>query len=79
MEYGLKEYLWGGGACSLGASMVKNLPANVGDTDSTPDFGWSHMPQSNYAHEPQLLSLCFRAQELQLLSITAATTEACAL
>ena len=31
MEYGLKEYLLGGG-CSQGASMVKNLPANVGDT-----------------------------------------------
>ena len=30
-----------------GSSVVKNLPANAGDTGSIPDPGWSHMPQSN--------------------------------
>ena len=30
-----------------GGSVVKNLPANVGDTGSSPGPGRSHMPQSN--------------------------------
>jgi len=30
-----------------GGSVVKNLPASAGDTDSIPDLGRSHMPQSN--------------------------------
>ena len=38
--------------------MVENLPANAGDTGSSPGLGRSHMPQSNWAREPQLLSLC---------------------
>ena len=38
--------------------MVENLPANAGDTGSIPGLGGSHMPQSNWAREPQLLSLC---------------------
>ena len=37
--------------------MVKNLPANAGDTGSSPGLGRSHMPPSNWAREPQLLSL----------------------
>ena len=37
--------------------MVENLPANAGDTGSSPGLGGSHMPQRNWAHEPQLLSL----------------------
>ena len=37
--------------------MVENLPANAGDTGSSPGLGRSHMPQSNWAREPQLLSL----------------------
>ena len=37
--------------------MVENLPANAGDTGSSPGLGGSHMPQSNWAREPQLLSL----------------------
>ena len=37
--------------------MVENLPANAGDTGSIPGLGRSHMPQSNWAREPQLLSL----------------------
>ena len=47
--------------------MVKNPPANTGDMDAIPDLGRSHMPQSNSAPAPQLLNLCPRAQELQLL------------
>ena len=39
--------------------MVENLPANAGDTGSSPGMGRSHMPRSNWAREPQLLSLRF--------------------
>ena len=35
--------------------MVKNLPANAGDTGSSPGLGRSHMPWSNKVHAPQLL------------------------
>ena len=54
-----------------GRSMVKNPPSNARDKDSIPGPGKSHMPQSNQT----LLSLCSRAQELQLLS-PRTTTEA---
>ena len=37
--------------------MVENLPANAGDMGSSPGLGGSHMPWSNWAREPQLLSL----------------------
>ena len=37
--------------------MVENLPADAGDTGSSPGLGRSHMPQSDWAREPQLLSL----------------------
>ena len=37
--------------------MVENLPANAGDTGSSPGLARSHMPRSNWAREPQLLSL----------------------
>ena len=40
-----------------GGAVVENLPANAGDTSSSPGPGRSHMPWSNWAHEPQLLSL----------------------
>ena len=40
-----------------GGAVVENLPANAGDTGSSPGLGRSHMPQSNSAREPQLLSL----------------------
>ena len=30
-----------------GGAVVENLPANAGDTGSSPDLGKSHMPQSN--------------------------------
>ena len=38
-----------------GGAMVKNPPANAGDTGSSPGPGRSHMPRSNYARVPQLL------------------------
>ena len=40
-----------------GGAVVKNLPANAGGTGSSPGLGRSHMPQSSWAREPQLLSL----------------------
>ena len=40
-----------------GGTVVENLPANAGDTGSSPGLGRSHMPRSNWAREPQLLSL----------------------
>ena len=41
--------------------------ANAGKTGSIPGLGRTHMPQINLACVPQLLSLCSRAQEPQLL------------
>ena len=49
--------------------MVENLPANEGDTGSSPGLGGSHMPRSDWAHEPQLLSL-------HVWSLCSATREA---
>ena len=37
--------------------MVENLPASAGDMGLSPGPGRSHMPRSNWAREPQLLSL----------------------
>ena len=59
-----------------GDAVVKNPPAKAGDMGSSPGLGRSHMPWSNYACVPQLLSLCYRAREPQLLSPRATTTEA---
>ena len=41
-----------------GGAVVKNQPANAGDTGSSPGRGRSHMPRSNEARAPQLLSPC---------------------
>ena len=49
--------------------MVENLPANAGDTGSSPGLGRSHRQQSNWAREPQLLSL-------RVWSLCSATREA---
>ena len=68
MENSIKCISWG---CP-GSSVVKNLPANTGDTG----LRRYHMLQSNSACGPQLLSLCSRAWEPQLLSPCTATTEA---
>ena len=41
-----------------GGAVVGGLPANAGDTGSSPGLGGSHMPRSGWAREkPQLLSL----------------------
>ena len=37
-----------------GGAVVENLPANVGDTGSSPGLGRSRMPRSNWAREPQI-------------------------
>ena len=50
-------------------AVVGNLPANAGDTGSDPGLGGSHMPRSNCAREPQLLSL-------RVWSLCSATREA---
>ena len=52
-----------------GGAVVENLPANAGDTGSSPGLGRSHMPRSNLACEPQLLSL-------HIWSLCSATREA---
>ena len=49
--------------------MVESLPANAGDTGSSPGLGRSHMPRSKWARGPQLLSLC-------VWSLCSATREA---
>ena len=46
-----------------GGPMVKNPPANAGDTGSIPGLGRSPMLQGNQAHGPQPLNLCSGAQE----------------
>ena len=49
--------------------MVESLPANAGNAGSGPGLGGSHMPRSNWAREPQLLSL-------RVWSLCSATREA---
>ena len=51
-----------------GGSVLRNPPANAGDTGSSPGPASFHMPRSDWAREPQLLSLRSRAHEPQLLS-----------
>ena len=48
-----KTIIWG----FPGGAVVENLPANAGDTGSSPGLGRSHMPRSKWAREPHLLSL----------------------
>ena len=52
-----------------GGAVVGNLPAGAGDTGSSPGLGGSHMPRSDWAREPQLLSL-------RVWSLCSATREA---
>ena len=52
-----------------GGAVVESLPANAADTGSSPGLGRSHMPRSNWAREPQLLSL-------RVWSLCSATREA---
>ena len=58
-----------------GCSAVKSPPAIAGDMGLIPGLGRSHILQSNQAREPQLLSLCPRDQEPQLMGPHASTTE----
>ena len=46
----------------LGGSVVKNSPANAGDTGLIPGPGRSYMLRSNQACVPQLLNLCSRTR-----------------
>ena len=52
-----------------GGAVVENLPANAGEPGSSPGLGRSHMPRSDQAREPQLLSL-------RVWSLCSATGEA---
>ena len=52
-----------------GGAVVENLPANAGDMGSSPGLGRSHMLRSDWAREPQLLSL-------RVWSLCSATREA---
>ena len=63
-----KRQVWG----FPGGAVVENLPADAGDTGSSPGPGRSHMPRSNWAREPQLLSLrvwslCSAAREAAIV------------
>ena len=49
--------------------MVENLPADAGDMGSSLGLGRSHVPRSDWAREPQLLSL-------RIWSLCSATREA---
>ena len=63
--YRMKVRGWG----FPGGTVVENLPADAGDTGSSPGLGRSHMLRSNWAREPQLLSL-------RVWSLCSATREA---
>ena len=63
--FNLKNFLLG----FPGGAVVENLPANAGDMGSSPGPGRSHMPRSNWACAPQLLSL-------RVWSLCSATREA---
>ena len=52
-----------------GGAVVESLPANAGDTGSSPGLGGSRMLRSGWAREPRLLSL-------RVWSLCSATTEA---
>ena len=60
-----KTIFWG----FPGGAVVENLPANAGDTGSSPGLGGSHMLWNSWAREPQLLSL-------RVWSLCSATREA---
>ncbi|KAJ8785847.1 hypothetical protein J1605_006807 [Eschrichtius robustus] len=63
-----------------GGAVVENLPANAGDTGSSPGLGGSHMPRSSWAREPQLpslhvWSLCSVAGEATKLKVAMRTRQ----
>ena len=57
-----KENMWG----FPGGAVIENPPANAGDAGSSPGPWGSHILRSNWAREPQLLSLRSRVPETQL-------------
>ena len=59
-----------------GGAVVKNLPANAGDMGSSPGPGMIPHAREKQTRASQLLSLCSRAREPQILSPCAATTAA---
>ena len=61
----------------LGGSMVKNSPPSAGDMGLIPGPGGFPMPWSNWALAPQLLSLCSRAWDLQLLTLRVLEPKLC--
>ena len=65
MSFAVKQMVQG----FPGGAVVENLPANAGDTGSSPGLGGSRMPRSGWAREPQLLSL-------RIWSLCSATGEA---
>ena len=64
-EAGLRKSIGG----FPGGAVVESLPANAGDTGSSPGLGRSRMLRSNWVREPQLLSL-------HIWSLCSATREA---
>uniref|UniRef100_A0A8C0DGU1 UBC core domain-containing protein n=1 Tax=Balaenoptera musculus TaxID=9771 RepID=A0A8C0DGU1_BALMU len=67
----VRALVWEDPTCrgATGPVMVESLPANAGDTGSSPGLGRSHMLRSNWARDPQLLSL-------RVWSLCSATREA---
>ena len=49
-----------------GGTVVKNPPANAGDMGLIPGLEISHVPWSNQAHVPQLLSPCTTTTEARV-------------
>ena len=66
-SYRISDLIKEWGEASL---VVESPPASAGNMGSIPGPGRPNMPQGNWAHTPQILTLCSRAQEPQL-----ATTE----
>ena len=61
-----------------GGSVVKNLPANAGDTGSIPGPGRCHMPRGNEVCVPQPLGLCSGARcNWRVAPLTATGEKAC--
>ena len=61
----------GGGRDFPGGEVDRNPPASIGDTGSIPGPGRFYMPWSNWAHEPQVLSLHAVTTEALVLRICA--------
>ena len=61
----LLKWLWG----FPGGAVVESPPAGAGNAGSSPGLGGSHMPRSDWARGPQLLSL-------RVWSLCSATREA---